>query len=265
MDLEIISQLPSQPTDLPPILFVHGAFTDAWCWAEHFLPYFADQGYPSYALSLRGHGKSKGTLITASLKDYLQDVLQVVDKFKVPPILVGHSMGGLIVQKYLANQYPAQAAILMASPPPSGLMSSISYLTITQPLLAWQLGIMFGTGYASPQTLEQALVSRKLQTVEIERYMPHLQNESWRILWDLSLGDLPLPPRRSSIPMLVLGAGKDAFLHPLTSLWTAQCYGANHHLFQELAHAMMLESDWQTVADFSLQWLDRKLLLLKNN
>lgn len=82
MDLEIISQLPSQPADLPPILFIHGAFTDAWCWDEHFLPYFADQGYPSYALSLRGHGKSKGELLTASLNDYLQDVLQVVESFE---------------------------------------------------------------------------------------------------------------------------------------------------------------------------------------
>lgn len=59
-----------------------------------------------------------------------------------------------------------------------------------------------------------------------------------------------------------IGAGKDAFFHPLTSSWTAQCYGANHHTFQDLAHAMMLENDWQTVADFSLQWLNRKLLIL---
>jgi len=264
MDLEIISQLPSQPADLPPVLFIHGAFTDAWCWDEHFLPYFAEQGYPSYAVSLRGHGKSKGELLTASLNDYLQDVLQVVESFEKKPILVGHSMGGMVVQKYLANQHPAQAAILMASPPPSGLMSSISYLTMTQPVLAWQLGMMFGTGYASAQTLQQALVSRQLNHEEIQRYTPHIQNESWRILWDLSMGDLPLPPRRSNVPMLVLGAGKDAFFHPLTSLWTAQCYGANHHTFQHLAHAMMLESDWQTVADFSLQWLDRKLLLSKN-
>jgi pimeloyl-ACP methyl ester carboxylesterase len=262
MDLEIISQHPA--TDLPPILFIHGAFTDAWCWTEHFLPYFAEQGYPAYALSLRGHGKSKGELISASLKDYVHDVLQIVENFEKKPILVGHSMGGMVVQKYLSNQHPAQAAILMASPPPSGLSSSISYLAFTQPFLAWQLGVMFGTGYASAKTLEQALVSRKLQDIEIERYMPHLQNESWRILWDLSIGDLPLPLRRPNIPMLVLGAGKDAFLHPLTSLWTAQCYGANHHIFQDLAHAMMLESEWKTVADFMLQWLDRKLLLSKN-
>lgn len=265
MKLEVISQLPSQPADLPPILFVHGAFTDAWCWAEYFLPYFAKQGYPSYALSLRGHGKSQGTVINASLQDYLEDILQVVEKFNVPPILVGHSMGGLIVQKYLINQYPAQAAVLMASPPPSGLISSISYLTLTQPLLAWQLGIMFVTGYASPSILEHALVSRKLQPIEAKRYLSHLQNESWRIVWDLLWGDLPLPPRRLSIPLLVLGAGKDAFLHPVTSWWTAQCYGANYHLFQELAHAMMLESHWQTVADFTVQWLDRKLFWLKNN
>lgn len=255
MDLEIISQLPSQPVELPPILFIHGAFTDAWCWSEHFLPYFAARGYPSFALSLRGHGNSKGDLLTASLDDYLHDVVQVVEKFNVPPILVGHSMGGLIVQKYLSYQYPAHAAILMASPPPSGLVSSISYLMLTKPFLAWQLGLMFGTGYASRQTLQQALFSRELNPEETKRYMAHLQNESWRILWDLSVGDLPFPPRRSNVPMLVLGAEEDAFLHPLTAKWTAQCYGANYHVFQKVAHAMMLEKAWKEIADFFLNWL----------
>ncbi|MEY3219795.1 MAG: hypothetical protein RIT27_1152 [Pseudomonadota bacterium] len=258
MDLEIISQLPSQPSELPPILFVHGAFTDAWCWSEHFLPYFAAQGYPSFALSLRGHGKSKGDLLTASLDDYLHDILQVVEQFKVPPILIGHSMGGMVVQKYLARQYPARAAILMASPPPSGLMSSISYLTLTQPFLVWQLGMMFGTGYASAQTLQQALFSRDLTTEETTRYAAHIQNESWRILWDLTIGNVPFFPRHSKIPLLVLGAEKDAFLHPLTAMWTAFCYNANYHLFQDVAHAMMLEKDWKQVADFSLAWLKEK-------
>ena len=32
----------------------------AWCWAEHFLDFFADRGFDAYALSLRGHGRSGG-------------------------------------------------------------------------------------------------------------------------------------------------------------------------------------------------------------
>lgn len=55
MKLELIEKLPSGPAKETPILFVHGAWHDALCWDEFFLPYFAEQGYSAYAVSLQGH------------------------------------------------------------------------------------------------------------------------------------------------------------------------------------------------------------------
>ena len=43
--LEVLSRLPADASRQTPLLFVHGAFTGAWCWEEHFLPFFADAGY----------------------------------------------------------------------------------------------------------------------------------------------------------------------------------------------------------------------------
>ncbi len=42
----------------PPLLFIHGAWHGAWCWDEHFLDFFANNGFHAVALSLRGHGNS---------------------------------------------------------------------------------------------------------------------------------------------------------------------------------------------------------------
>jgi hypothetical protein len=39
-----------------PILFVHGSFHSAWCFSEHFMPYFSQRGHDCYAISLRGTG-----------------------------------------------------------------------------------------------------------------------------------------------------------------------------------------------------------------
>ena len=36
------------PTAKPPLVFIHGSFHGGWCWDEHWLPYFAARGYPSY-------------------------------------------------------------------------------------------------------------------------------------------------------------------------------------------------------------------------
>ena len=74
MKLETIVMEPSPSNasqDNPILLFVHGSYHGAWCWAELFQPYFSKLGYKSVAISLRGQGKSDrgdlniaGTLMT---------------------------------------------------------------------------------------------------------------------------------------------------------------------------------------------------------
>ena len=80
MQLELVHRQPETLASATPILFVHGAWHAAWCWDEYFLPYFAQHGYASYALSLRGHGSSQGKerLRWWRIADYVADVAQVV-------------------------------------------------------------------------------------------------------------------------------------------------------------------------------------------
>jgi pimeloyl-ACP methyl ester carboxylesterase len=96
VELEILKYLPEKEQEGRPILFVHGAHHGAWCWKEHFLPYFSSKGFSALALSLRGHGGSKGyeNLHSFSLDDYVEDVLEVMSSIEGKLILVGHSMGG---------------------------------------------------------------------------------------------------------------------------------------------------------------------------
>src|ERR1700730_7729875 len=103
MRLELTSSEPENKTHSTPILFVHGAWHGAWCWEEHFLPYFAEQGFTAHALSFRNHGnsESRGQLRWVRAADYVADVAQIVRQIGQPPVLVAHSMGGYVVQKYL--------------------------------------------------------------------------------------------------------------------------------------------------------------------
>lgn len=108
MPLEIIHRAPSADSRPTPLLCVHGAWHAAWCWGEHFLPYFAQHGYHAYALSLRGHGSSDGRIRGSRLADYLKDVRQAVETLPGPPVLIGHSMGGFVVRKYLETYSDAR-------------------------------------------------------------------------------------------------------------------------------------------------------------
>jgi pimeloyl-ACP methyl ester carboxylesterase len=68
---------PARPRPTP-LLFIHGAYAAAWCWEDHFLPFFAEAGYAAHALSLSGHGGSPGRrhLDSFSIADYVRDVAQ---------------------------------------------------------------------------------------------------------------------------------------------------------------------------------------------
>ena len=264
MQLEIISRLPSTKSTKPPILCVHGAFNHARCWDEYFLPYFAQSGYPAYALSLRGHGSSAGAnqLYCASLADYVHDVAQVSQNLAQPPILIGHSMGGLIVQKYWEAHHPHQAAILLASVPPSGLWSPSVYLAFQDPGLLLQLNLVqfFGLHFVMPALLKKALFSEQTATGIIQNYLAQLQPESQRVILDMLWLDLPTLHSKPISPLLVLGAANDKVFPQFLVNWTAKSYDTQAHIFPNMAHTMMLEPAWQKVADYILSWLQEQKL-----
>ena len=112
-----------------PLLFVHGGWHGAWCWDYWFLDYFANAGYRAVAMSLRGHGTSPAAkpLEKVSIADYINDVPSVADDLGGSPVrhpvLIGHSLGGYTIQRYLEDR-TAPAAVLVGSLPPSGVLGA---------------------------------------------------------------------------------------------------------------------------------------------
>ena len=140
--LEIIEAAPSGGGSGRPLLFVHGAFAGAWCWSKHFLPYFAEQGFRACAVSLSGHGRARRERLDwLSIADYVRDLEQAVDTVGGDPVIVGHSMGGFVLQKYL-ERASAPGAVLMASVPPQGLLSASIALAFSNPGLFSDLNSM---------------------------------------------------------------------------------------------------------------------------
>jgi pimeloyl-ACP methyl ester carboxylesterase len=96
---------------------------------------------------LRGHGRSEGreNLKWTRISDYVADVSQIAARLPTMPVVIGHSLGGLIVQKYL-EQYNAPAAILLAPSPIEGMFWSGLPLLFENPLLF--LKVVFRQDYA---------------------------------------------------------------------------------------------------------------------
>ena len=100
------------------LLFVHGAGGDAWQWRSFFMPYFAKKGINSIAISLPNHGQSKKDN-SYELNDYMNIIREAhVSAGAGQVILIGHSMGGFLLQKYVADNKVENKLILLASMPP---------------------------------------------------------------------------------------------------------------------------------------------------
>jgi len=260
MCLEVITHKPVSVSHTVPILFVHGMWHGAWCWAEHFLPYFSQQGYACYALSLCGHGGSNGVtrLRWASLDNYVSDVVKVAGQFDTPPILVGHSMGGMIVQKYLES-HQATAAVFMASVPPGGIIPATMRIFLRHPWLVLKANLTLSLlpVVATPRLAQEMFFSPDMAEEKVTTHFARLQDESYRVYLDMLGLNLPRAMGRTT-PLLVLGAGNDRIVSTKEVVATARRYGVESELFPGMAHNMMLEAGWQKVADRILTWLGQQ-------
>jgi pimeloyl-ACP methyl ester carboxylesterase len=264
MKLEVITRMPrGGQARSTPLLFVHGVFSCARIWEPFFLPFFAEHGYPAHAVSVRGHGRSDGRdgLATARLRDYLEDVEQVTDQIGQTPVLIGVSMGGVLVQHYLRRR-PVAAAVLMASGPPHGMIPSSLSMLVSNPLLMRDMALMamLGPGMATVDGARRALFRAGTPDDYIRRYLPAAQPESPLVMLDVTALDLPPSSKqRCGAPVMVLGAECDAFVSSGAVDQTARTFGVKPTMFPGMAHAMMLDQDWEKVARHMLGWLEHVL------
>lgn len=202
------------------------------------------------ALSLRAHGQSAGALAQATIDDYVDDVREVVASLAAPPILVGHSMGGFVVQKYLMRN-PAAAAVLLCSAAPRTHMRVMLRHLAHHPRLFWNLARTDRpTVVFDPQLIGLAFVPG-LTPIELATIAPLLQAESSRALRQVGTDALAVQPQ---VPTLVIGAMNDPLIPMQDVLETARVYKTNA-TFVQSGHDVMLDTHWQSTAEIILAWL----------
>jgi pimeloyl-ACP methyl ester carboxylesterase len=239
-----------------PLLFIHGAWHAAWCWNEHFLDFFAARGFRAAAVSLRGYGAStlSQRLNSVSIVDYLDDLRSVVGMLDAEPVLVGHSLGGLLVQKYLES-HRAPAAVLLASYPPQRMLRmAIAFRAVRMhPWLTIRANLVGTTAdlVNTPRLAREKLFCAGTPPATVESCAARMQPVSGRAVGVL----LRVQTSRVTTPILVLDGDSDATLTKEEVRATARAYGAHAEFFPNMGHNLMLEPGWQEVAERIHAWL----------
>lgn len=259
IELAVATRTAIGSTDGPPLLFVHGGCLGQWCWEEHFLDFFAAAGFDCAAVSLRAHGTSDTDrpLWQLSLKDYADDVLRTATTFRRRPALIGHSLGGTIVQQ-VARSLTVPAMVLLASNPPSGTRLTAFRTVRRHPVAAARAAI---TGqqlhlFGAPALARALFFTPDTPEPIIARTVARLQNES-ALAVAQSLAPLQQASSPTNAPVLVVGAEHDAMVGMKDVRATADFYNTRPHFISGSGHCIMLDTHWEQAASLIVTWLQR--------
>jgi pimeloyl-ACP methyl ester carboxylesterase len=248
------------------IFMIHGMMVGPWCW-DNYKRYFEEQCYCCITPTLRFHDMDPNDapdsrLGSVSLLDYVADLEEELGKLHSPPILMGHSMGGLLVQ-ILACRGLGKAAVLLTPAPPRGIL--VSNYSVTKSFLAvmmhwgfWKKPFRFTFGNTVYSVMH--LVPEDEQ----KAFYDKMVYESGRAFFEIGLWFLD-PNEASRVdhgnarcPVLVISGKEDRITPASVVRKVAEKYRgvATYREFENHAHSVLTEPGWQGIAEYVYDWME---------
>ena len=242
-----------------PLLFVHGAWHGAWCWHDHFIPRFPARGWECHAVDLRHHGGrgGPGSLRRTRIRHYVDDLHEAVDALDRPPILVAHSMGGLVAQRLLERR-ALPGAVLLAPVPVGGVWRAAARVMRRHPLrFLWATAVLdLGPVVAGPRMAKAMLLDPDSDEPTVTAVADRLQGESYLAFLDMLVITRARPPLVRAPVALVTG-DRDRIFSAKEIRRTAGAYGVEPTVIPGAAHDLMLGPRWEQAAEATLQAIER--------
>jgi pimeloyl-ACP methyl ester carboxylesterase len=238
----------------PPILLIHGAFCHA-AFLKPWAGYFTVAGYRCTTPSLPGHDPSDPALLSSlGIPDFLTALREVHDEMGEPPILIGHSMGGLLAQQ-LAAERDCAALVCVASAPPWRLSIAARSMPYLLPSLP---RILAGLAFRPSQRAADFLVSHGLPADERDEIRREYVHESGRACRSMLLGSASLNRAVPPCPVLCISGEDDRIVAPGIGAMLARRYQAEHVVVAGHGHWLIAKSLIHTVAARVRSWLDQR-------
>ncbi|WP_316743927.1 alpha/beta hydrolase [Streptomyces sp. MK7] len=260
-----------------PVVFIHGAWLHALSW-EPWAERFASRGFLAFAPGWPGEPLTVGEMRTWEMRkvseklagiglDTLTDhYAKIVDSFDIAPVIVGHSVGGLIAQ-HLIGANIGQAAVAIAPAPVSDIALP------APPAGPWIADQADGTHPLVSLSSEQFhrffanMVTAEESDRLFDRYAVPTPR---RLLADLGCAGSARSPRTVADvgnadrgPLLLISGQEDLLVPDAGTRAAYKQYGDSLAVtelkqFADRAHSLIIDSGWRFVADYVLGWLDER-------
>src|SRR6476646_4407889 len=265
------------PPEATPVVFVHGLWlhADSWGpWVDRFREAgYAPQapGWPGDAATVEETREHAEAVAGFGVGDVVDHYAGLIDALPAKPIVIGHSFGGLIAQRLLADGHASAAVGIDAAPikgviylPPSALR--VASVALRNPL---------NRNRAVALTRDQFRYGfgNQLSASESEELF-----DRWAIpspgkpLFEAAIANLvpgsPVKVDTGNVtrgPLLLTAGGKDHTVPPAITHQTLKQYAKSNAVtelkeFPDRGHSLTIDGGWSGVADAVLDWLGAQKL-----
>ncbi|GAA3767428.1 alpha/beta hydrolase [Flavobacterium ginsengiterrae] len=259
-------------SDSKYVMFVTGAFVSHTCW-DGWVKYFEEKGYTAVAppwpfkdapaKELRDRQPNDIGLATLTLTQLIDHYAAIAKSFPEKPLIIGHSLGGLITQ-ILVNRDLASAGAAVHSVPPMGVIPyEFTFLKS-----GWKvLGLFTSlkkTYLMSFEKFQYAFVNGLPLSVQKEAYEKYVVPESKTVARGGLTSAAAVDFKKNHPPLLFMAGSEDQFLSPHLNTRNFKKYKRNNSIldykeFKGRNHNVLLLDTWKENADFILNWADNVL------
>ncbi|MEI7802365.1 MAG: alpha/beta hydrolase [Bacteroidota bacterium] len=249
------------------IVFIHGLFMNPKSW-NYWKKYFEAKGYncytPAYPFhdgeptELRKNINSK--LCTLTFNQVIESLSSFIDKLPEKPILIGHSMGGLAVQKLIAMDKGVAGACIDSAPPKGIFSFQWSFLKANLPTI----NPLKGNSVCLPGVNWFQYAFCNLMTMEQteKEYNEFVVPESRNIPRTSTGNDGFIDFKKPHQPLLFIAGEKD---HIIPSSLNKKNFDAykdavskkDFKEFPDRTHYICGQQNWEEVADYILNWVGK--------
>jgi len=249
---------PDAPIPAKTLLVIHGGCEHGGRYT-HVVERFASRGWTSVIADHRGHGESEGTpMDVPSIEAYLDDLREICEHYCTngPPVLLGHSFGGLLAIRLIETGLCARAAVLSA--PFLGLSLRVPW---------WKYWLARGLRWIAPRArfrtgLDINNMTRDPEFLALRRADKLIQKRvtvRWFFAAQYGLILAHRDADKITCPVLALQGLDDRTVSPeALRRWWPLVRSENKVLweFPGHVHEMLFDSDWQILTDRIADWLE---------
>jgi pimeloyl-ACP methyl ester carboxylesterase len=256
----------------PSIVLIHGLWMTPRSW-EHWVPYLEDRGhavhtptYPGLEVEVEALRKDPSPIASLTISQVADHVAGIVSSLNEPPILIGHSFGGTLVQLLLARGLGV-AGVAIDSAPTEGVRTvPLSQIRATFPVLNNPANRHRAIGF-TPEQFHYAFTNTMSEDASRKVYDRYHIAAPGGIVWAGVLANFTPGHQEAWVdyaaeraPLLFIAGGEDHIMPPAVNRSNAEKYAkspavTDYHEFPGRDHFTCGGDGWEAVADYALAWV----------